>query len=146
MTGNGADACHIALLPAWRDRIDPASWGKLGFDGAAACLGASVNDLGGILMNESVNRAAGGRWTASLCSRPPAPRDASFNSARPYTEASPKGRKRCQLHSVARTGFRSAVLWLSRCQHHDPLPVPSTALDSFRIGSARRRNWFNARR
>jgi FO synthase len=36
-----------------------ASWVKLGVDGAAACLGAGVNDLGGILMNESISRAAG---------------------------------------------------------------------------------------
>ncbi|MBL8647497.1 MAG: 5-amino-6-(D-ribitylamino)uracil--L-tyrosine 4-hydroxyphenyl transferase CofH [Sphingosinicella sp.] len=36
-----------------------ASWVKLGVEGAAACLGAGVNDLGGLLMNESISRAAG---------------------------------------------------------------------------------------
>ena len=36
-----------------------ASWVKLGMDGAAACLSAGVNDLGGVLMNESISRAAG---------------------------------------------------------------------------------------
>ena len=36
-----------------------ASWVKLGLDGAAACLAAGVNDLGGVLMNESISRAAG---------------------------------------------------------------------------------------
>jgi FO synthase len=36
-----------------------ASWVKLGMDGAAACLAAGVNDLGGVLMNESISRAAG---------------------------------------------------------------------------------------
>jgi len=36
-----------------------ASWVKLGVDGAAACLAAGVNDLGGVLMNESISRAAG---------------------------------------------------------------------------------------
>jgi FO synthase len=35
------------------------SWVKLGMDGAAACLAAGCNDLGGILMNESISRAAG---------------------------------------------------------------------------------------
>ena len=35
------------------------SWVKLGMDGAAACLAAGVNDLGGVLMNESISRAAG---------------------------------------------------------------------------------------
>ncbi|MDB5432984.1 MAG: fbiC, partial [Caulobacter sp.] len=36
-----------------------ASWVKLGVDGAAAVLNAGVNDLGGVLMNESISRAAG---------------------------------------------------------------------------------------
>jgi FO synthase len=35
------------------------SWVKLGPDGAAACLNAGANDLGGSLMNESISRAAG---------------------------------------------------------------------------------------
>jgi FO synthase len=35
------------------------SWVKLGADGAAACLNAGCNDLGGTLMNESISRAAG---------------------------------------------------------------------------------------
>jgi FO synthase len=35
------------------------SWVKMGTDGARACLGAGVNDLGGTLMNESISRAAG---------------------------------------------------------------------------------------
>jgi FO synthase len=32
---------------------------KLGPDGAAACLQAGANDIGGTLMNESITRAAG---------------------------------------------------------------------------------------
>jgi FO synthase len=35
------------------------SWVKMGADGAAACLRAGANDLGGTLMNESITRAAG---------------------------------------------------------------------------------------
>jgi FO synthase len=35
------------------------SWVKLGAAGAAACLDAGCNDLGGTLMNESISRAAG---------------------------------------------------------------------------------------
>ncbi|MGE0258578.1 MAG: 5-amino-6-(D-ribitylamino)uracil--L-tyrosine 4-hydroxyphenyl transferase CofH [Alphaproteobacteria bacterium] len=35
------------------------SWVKLGPEGAAACLQAGCNDLGGTLMNESISRAAG---------------------------------------------------------------------------------------
>ena len=37
-----------------------ASWVKMGADGAALCLQAGANDLGGTLMNESITRAAGG--------------------------------------------------------------------------------------
>jgi FO synthase len=35
------------------------SWVKMGQEGAAACLDAGANDLGGTLMNESISRAAG---------------------------------------------------------------------------------------
>jgi FO synthase len=35
------------------------SWVKMGAEGAAACLNAGCNDLGGTLMNESITRAAG---------------------------------------------------------------------------------------
>src|SRR5512135_540579 len=35
------------------------SWVKMGPDGAALCLNAGANDLGGTLMNESITRAAG---------------------------------------------------------------------------------------
>lgn len=37
-----------------------ASWVKMGSDGAAMCLNAGANDLGGTLMYESITRAAGG--------------------------------------------------------------------------------------
>ena len=37
-----------------------ASWVKLGRSGAIAALRAGANDLGGVLMNESITRAAGG--------------------------------------------------------------------------------------
>jgi len=36
------------------------SWVKMGREGAALCLQAGANDLGGTLMNESITRAAGG--------------------------------------------------------------------------------------
>jgi FO synthase len=36
-----------------------ASWVKMGPDGAAVCLAAGANDMGGVLMNESITRAAG---------------------------------------------------------------------------------------
>ena len=37
-----------------------ASWVKLGREGAISALNAGANDLGGVLMNESITRAAGG--------------------------------------------------------------------------------------
>lgn len=37
-----------------------ASWVKLGAAGLAACLQAGADDMGGVLMNESITRAAGG--------------------------------------------------------------------------------------
>ncbi len=36
-----------------------ASWVKMGPEGAVLCLSAGANDFGGVLMNESITRAAG---------------------------------------------------------------------------------------
>lgn len=46
------------VLHGFIDNVQ-ASWVKLGLDGAAALLNAGVNDMGGVLMNESISRAAG---------------------------------------------------------------------------------------
>jgi len=48
---------RLALHPHFRNV--QTSWVKMGPDGAAACLRAGANDLGGTLMNESITRAAG---------------------------------------------------------------------------------------
>ncbi len=52
---------HAVARIALFGQIDSiqVSWVKLGVDGAAAVLGAGANDLGGVLMNESISRAAG---------------------------------------------------------------------------------------
>ena len=42
------------------------SWVKLGPEGAADCLRAGANDLGGTLMNESISRAAGASFGQEL--------------------------------------------------------------------------------
>ena len=47
------------VLNPWIHNIQ-TSWVKMGTDGAAFCLRAGANDLGGTLMNESITRAAGG--------------------------------------------------------------------------------------
>ncbi len=52
----------IARLVLGRDiRNIQVSWVKMGAEGAAACLKAGANDLGGTLMNESITRSAGAR-------------------------------------------------------------------------------------
>ena len=48
---------RLALHPLVRNI--QTSWVKLGATGAADCLKAGANDLGGTLMNESISRAAG---------------------------------------------------------------------------------------
>jgi FO synthase len=48
---------RLVLFPVVRNI--QASWVKLGPEGAAVCLHAGANDLGGTLMNESISRAAG---------------------------------------------------------------------------------------
>jgi FO synthase len=49
---------RLALHPLVRNI--QTSWVKMGPEGAALCLNAGANDLGGTLMNESITRAAGG--------------------------------------------------------------------------------------
>jgi FO synthase len=49
---------RLALHPFIRNI--QTSWVKMGAEGAALCLDAGANDLGGTLMNESITRAAGG--------------------------------------------------------------------------------------
>ncbi len=48
---------RLALYPHFSNI--QASWVKMGPDGAAACLQAGANDLGGTLMNETITRSAG---------------------------------------------------------------------------------------
>ena len=55
------------------------SWVKLGPEGAAACLAAGANDLGGTLMNESISRAAGNEHGEEL---PPEAMEALIRQAR----------------------------------------------------------------
>jgi FO synthase len=46
------------LYPSFRNI--QCSWVKLGREGAFEALRAGANDIGGVLMNESITRAAGG--------------------------------------------------------------------------------------
>lgn len=56
---------RIALYP-YIQNIQ-ASWVKMGPDRAAGLLGAGCNDMGGVLMNESITRAAGAKYGQELC-------------------------------------------------------------------------------
>lgn len=67
-----------------------ASWVKLGEKGLSACLQAGANDAGGVLMNESITRAAGAKYgqlfseqrmrkTISSSHRTPQQRDTFYN-------------------------------------------------------------------
>jgi FO synthase len=50
----------VARLALYPEIVNiQASWVKMGPEGAVACLAAGANDLGGVLMNESITRAAG---------------------------------------------------------------------------------------
>ena len=59
------------------------SWVKLGPEGAAACLAAGANDLGGTLMNESISRAAGNEHGEEL---PPEAMEALIRQAGRHPE------------------------------------------------------------
>jgi FO synthase len=66
---------RLALHPAISNI--QVSWVKMGAAGAAACLAAGANDLGGTLMNESISRAAGTQHGQEM---PPAALDALIRS------------------------------------------------------------------
>jgi FO synthase len=66
---------RLALHPAITNI--QVSWVKLGRKGAARCLEAGANDLGGTLMNESISRAAGTEHGQEL---PPAEMEALIRS------------------------------------------------------------------
>ena len=76
-----------------------ASWVKLGHEGAIEMLSAGVNDLGGVLINESITRAAGAAhgqmWSAaamrdaiSACGRYPQQRNTRYEPVVPSVPSS----------------------------------------------------------
>ena len=82
-----------------------ASWVKLGAAGAAACLAAGANDLGGTLMNESISRAAGRRaWPGNAAGgdgdADPLERAQPWQRTTLYNEA-PAARRRASFGAAA---------------------------------------------
>ena len=76
-----------------------ASWVKLGREGAIEMLSAGANDLGGVLINESITRAAGAAhgqiWSAeamrdaiSACGRYPQQRNTRYEPVAPSVPGS----------------------------------------------------------
>ena len=51
---------RLGLYPAVKNI--QASWVKMGPERAGRLLSAGCNDMGGVLMNESITKAAGGIW------------------------------------------------------------------------------------
>jgi len=86
-----------------------ASWVKMGPQGAALCLEAGVNDLGGTLMNESITRAAGGvngqlldatelERLAHRLGRPAVQRTTLYGRPQPAAARDTRGRSRVVNH------------------------------------------------
>jgi FO synthase len=81
------------------------SWVKMGPQGAAACLNAGANDLGGTLMNESISRAAGTEHGQEF---PPEAMEALIRSLGRIPEqrttlygAVPEGRRAASMNAAA---------------------------------------------
>ena len=93
------------------------SWVKMGAEGAALCLQAGANDLGGTLMYESITRAAGGangqlmetadlRAIAARCERPLRQRSTLYEAVPPAADRAAVGppqhpRQVHRLHATA---------------------------------------------
>jgi len=80
----------------------------MGADGAALCLQAGANDLGGTLMYESITRAAGGangqsmesgdlRAIAASCGRPLRQRSTLYEVLEPDAAAAGAPRTNCAI-------------------------------------------------
>ena len=92
------------------------SWVKMGTEGAALCLQAGANDLGGTLMYESITRAAGGangqlmetadlRAIAARCERPLRQRTTLYEPVPPAADGAKVGppRRPRQVHRLHAT-------------------------------------------
>ena len=81
------------------------SWVKMGPEGAAMCLKAGANDMGGTLMNESISRAAGTQHGQEF---PPEAMEALIQPPRPHAGAArhavPAGVERTARAFVQRAG------------------------------------------
>ena len=98
------------------------SWVKMGAAGAALCLNAGANDLGGTLMNESITRAAGGVHGQEL------------DAAQLQALARRMGRRARQRNTLY--GSLDGAARPVACAHRSPPRRP--ALDARRLTSKRR--------
>ena len=104
---------RLALDPVFSNI--QASWVKMGPDGAALLLDAGCNDLGGVLMNESITRAAGAMHGQEMCAadlerlirqqgRTPAP---ALHALRVRAGRAHERSQRCRRRRSARLPSRS---------------------------------------
>ncbi len=92
------------------------SWVKLGAQGAAACLAAGANDLGGTLMNESISKAAGNEHGQEM---PPAAMEALIRAAGRIPE------QRNTLYGPVESARREASFLAPELLPVSLTPVPS---------------------
>jgi FO synthase len=99
------------------------SWVKMGPDGAAACLNAGCNDLGGTLMNESISRAAGASFGQEM---PPEAMEALIRSLGriPRQRTTLYGDVPAERHAAA---FGAAPL-------RDPVNTPARKYERVAVG------------
>ena len=104
-----------AAAPTWREAVlmhavarlalhplitnIQTSWVKMGREGAAACLAAGANDLGGTLMNESITRAAGAVHGQEM---PPEAMEDADPRARPHAAPAHDALRRCRRRAPRR--------------------------------------------
>jgi len=101
------------------------SWVKMGSGGAAACLEAGANDLGGTLMNESITRAAGAVHGQEM---PPESMEALIRSV----HRTP--RQRTTLYADAPAARRAASL--SAAPLVEPINTPARRYERHRESAA----------
>jgi FO synthase len=102
------------------------SWVKLGREGAAGCLAAGANDLGGTLMNESISRAAGNEHGEEL---PPEAMEALIRQAGRHSE------QRTTLYRAVDEERRSASFGAAPLAPVVLTPVPRRAAAPATIGA-----------
>ena len=120
LSRGGADARGRAPRAAPGDPEHPDARGSSsGREGAAACLNAGCNDMGGTLMNESISRAAGASFGQEM---PPEDDGGADPLARPHAAAAHDPLRRRRPPTRIAASFGAAPL-------SDPINTPARKYD-----------------